>query len=353
MNSQAPVINVLGDYEETIIQLARHLGRDKNRRAVFNLIYGRGSKPKSKKQIAEALGIEGNAQVIQNALDELQRHHLIVRVENKGQVKDGSRWLYQKESSVRAHREKIVRYADNPSAAKKVATKRTPTVGLVSFVKAGPAPRAVRRPKASTKPQAKAKLRIAFLAANPSDEGRIRTDIELKAVRRAINASGNRDNIHLEPFTAATFSDLLRALNEYEPHVVHFSGHGGSGSLSFDSEEDLDTGSNQLDFSLINDVISAIDNPPAMLVFNACDTLKGAEVFTKTVAAVLAMSDSIGDLAAVVFAPAFYAALSAGQSVKSALAQGKAMLQAQAVGDEDLPTLLLKAGVDAAKLKFT
>jgi CHAT domain-containing protein len=151
---------------------------------------------------------------------------------------------------------------------------------------------------------------------------------------------------------AASFGDLLRALNEYQPNVVHFSGHGGAGSLSFDSEDDLATGSNQLDFSVINDVISAIDNPPVMLVFNACDTLTGAEVFTDTVSAVLAMSGSIGDLAAVVFAPAFYAALSAGQSVKSALAQGKAMLKAQAVGDEDLPTLLLKAGVEATKLKL-
>lgn len=291
--------------------------------------------------------------MIQNALDELARHHLIVRTENKGQVKDGSRWLYAKENSVRANRDRILRYADDPGAAKKVATKRTPVVGLVSFIKTRPASRTTRGRKSASKPNAKAKLRIAFLTANPSDEGRIRTDIELKAVKRAINASGNRDNVHLEPFTAASFSDLLNALNEYQPHVVHFSGHGGSCSLSFDSEDDLDLSSSQLDFSLINEVVSAIDDPPTMLVFNACDTLKGAEMFTQTVRAVLAMSDSIGDLAAVVFAPAFYAALSAGQSVKSALAQGKAMLKVQAVGDEELPTLLLKAGVDAAKLKFT
>lgn len=353
MHSQASIINVSGDYEETILRLAKHLGKDKNRRAVFNLIYGRGSKPRSKKQIAEALGKSGTAQVIQNALDELARHHLIVRIENKGQVKDGSRWLYAKENSVRANRDRIVRYADDPGAAKKVATKRAPVGGLLSFVKASPVSRRVRERKSASTPHAKAKLRIAFLTANPSDEGRIRTDIELKAVKRAINASGNRDNVHLEPFTAASFSDLLNALNEYQPHVVHFSGHGGAGTLSFDSEDDLDAGSTQLDFSLINEVISAIDNPPAMLVFNACDTLKGAEVFTETVSGVVAMSDSIGDLAAVVFAPTFYAALSAGQSVKSALAQGKSMLKAQAVGDDDLPTVLLKAGVDAAKLKFT
>lgn len=351
MNSQSPVINVLGDYEETILQLAKHLGRDKNRRAVFNLIYGRGSKPKSKKQIAEELGKTGTAQVIQNALDELARHHLIVRAPNEGQVKDRSRWVYQKESSVRAHRDRIIRYADNPDAANKVATKRRLTSGVVSFVRPSRSGRVPRR-KATSSSHDKFFLRVAFLTSNPSDEARVRTDIELKAVKRAINISGNRDSIHVEPFPAAGFSDLLRALNEYQPHVLHFSGHGGSGSLVFDSEEDLDFDSAALDFAIINDVITAIDSPPTMLVFNACDTLKGAEVFTSTVSAVLAMSASIGDLAAVVFAPAFYAALGAGQSVRSALAQGKAMLKAQRVGSADLPTLLLKKGVDAGKLKF-
>ena len=122
--------------------------------------------------------------------------------------------------------------------------------------------------------------------------------------------------------------------------------------MSFDREDDLDMDSAQLDFDVINHVITAIDEPPKMLVFNACDTLVGADVFTKTVSAVLAMADSVGDVAAIVFAPAFYAALGSGQSLRSALAQGKAMLKAQKVGDEDLPTLLLKHGVDAAKLKF-
>jgi hypothetical protein len=351
MNSQSPVINVLGDYEETILQLAKHLGRDKNRRDVFNLIYGRGSKPRSKKQIAEALGKTGTAQVIQNVLDELARHHLIVRIPNEGQVKDGSRWLYQKENSVRAHRARIIRYADNPDAAKKVATKRRPSAGVLSFVRSSAPRRASKRTGASS-PHTKFPLRVAFLASNPSDESRVRTDIELKAVKRAVNASGNRDVIHVEPFPAAGFSDLLRALNEYQPHVVHFSGHGGPGLLVFDSEEDLDFDSAALDFDVINSVIMAIDTPPKMLVFNACDTLAGAERFTTTVSAVVAMSASIGDLAAVVFAPAFYAALAAGQSVRSALAQGKAMLKAQRVGDDDLPTLLLRSGLDAGKLKF-
>jgi hypothetical protein len=136
MNSRTSIVNVSGDFEETILRLAKHLGRDKNRRSVFNLIYGRGSKPRSKKQIATELGKTGSTQVIQNALDELAKHHLIVRMENESHVKDGSRWVYGKDPSVRANRNIIVKYADDPSAAKKVATKRRPAIETkLSFVK--------------------------------------------------------------------------------------------------------------------------------------------------------------------------------------------------------------------------
>jgi len=354
MSKRTSVVNVLGDYEETMERLALHLGRDKIRRQVFDIIYGRGSKLKSKNQIAEMIGKSGaQAQVVQDALEHLAKHHLIERVENKGIVADRSRWVYGKEEHVRANRDKIVRLANNPQTARQMATKRRPSLALpkaLSFVKANPVHKKATTARRQRKQQSQ--FRIAFLASNPSDEARLRTDIELKAVKRAVNASGNRERIDLEPFPAASFSDLLRALNEYHPQIIHFSGHAGSGSLAFDSEEDSDFGSAVLDFDVINEVVMAIDEPPRMLVFNACDTVAGADVFTETVDAVLAMSDSIADVAALVFAPTFYAALSAGQSVNSALAQGRAMLKAQQIPDHDLPTLLLKSGVEASKLKF-
>ena len=51
MNQRTSTVNISGDYEETILQLAKHLGKSKIRRQIFNAIYGRGTLPKSKKQI--------------------------------------------------------------------------------------------------------------------------------------------------------------------------------------------------------------------------------------------------------------------------------------------------------------
>jgi hypothetical protein len=352
MNSQAPVINVLGDYEETILQLAKHLGRDKNRRAVFNLIYGRGSKPKSKKQIAEALGKSGSAQVIQNALDELARHHLILRFENKGQVKDGSRWLYGKENSVRAHRDRIVRYADDPTSAKKIATKRRPALGRgISFIqprarKAAPRGATPRRGSSAKR----AALRIALLVTNPERRASLQTGVEARDIEAALKASGNWDQIDLKIFLAPTLVNLLDALNQFKPNVLHFSGHGGGGALLFDNERAGADGGTVLNFEMVGRVMQATAFRPDLLVLAACDTVSGADVFLSSVPAVVAMDDEIDDDAACDFSAQFYRSLASGASITNALTQAKLVLEHKGYADAQLPTLVSATGQAATKI---
>lgn len=342
MNSQAAVINVSGDYEETILRLAKHLGRDKNRRAVFNLIYGRGSKPRSKKQIADLLEKGGSAQVIQNALDELARHHLIVRIENLGQVKDGSRWLYGKEASVRANRDAIVKYADDPVAAKKVATKRRPAIETtLSFVK--PAGR-IGKPRSVVPRQTRkdAKLRIALLVTNPSKRAVLQTEVEARYIDEGLRLGGKSAEIDLKPVLAPTLNTLIDALNSFCPDLMHFSGHGGGQTLLFDNESAGDDGGTVLDFDMIARVVGATSSAPKLLVLAACDTVTGAERFLDTVPVVIAMADTIDDVAACEFSRRFYQSLSGGATIANSLAQAKLLLESKGYADATLPTLLAR-----------
>lgn len=342
MNSQSSVIDPAGNFEESIERLAKHLGRDKNRRAVFNLIYGRGSKPRSKRQIAEALGIEGTAQVVQNALDELAKHHLIVRQKNDGLVKDGSRWVYAKHDFVRANREKIVRYADDPKAARKLSTKRRPNLGpALSFVK--PVPQAKRatqlaRPRSRTG----VRLRIALLVTNPERYGPLQTGVEARYIDEGIKLAGRDHEVDLKPFLAPTLDTLLDALNAYRPHILHFSGHGGGRTLLFDNERAGADGGTVLDYDLIARVISATRPQPRLLVLAACDTVEGADQLLSSVPAVVAMSDSIEDEAACVFSRRFYRSLCAGANVENSLNQAKALLDHQDYPDAVLPQLIAR-----------
>jgi predicted transcriptional regulator len=342
MNSQSSVINPGGDYEETIERLAKHLGRDKNRRAVFGLLYGRGSKPRSKKQMAEALDIGGTAQVVQNALDELARHNLIVRIENKGQVKDGSRWVYAKHPFVRANRERIVRLADDPSAAKKLATKRRPDLGAVfSLVKPAP-PRRGAAKTTRLRSRAGARLRIALLVTNPERYGPLQTGVEARYIDEGIKLGGRDHEVDLKAFLAPTFDTLLDALNSYKPQVLHFSGHGGGRALLFDNERAGADGGTVLDYDTVATVLSATTPKPRLLVLAACDTLDGADQFLECVPTVVAMSDSIEDEAACEFSRRFYRSLTAGVSIVNSLKQAKALLKHKGYPDALLPQLIAK-----------
>lgn len=341
-NSPTSVINPSGDFEEAILRLANHLGTDKNRRAVFNLIYGRVSKPRSKKQIADQLGKTGSAQVIQNALDHLQKHHLIVRLENGGQVDDRSRWLYGKDGFVRANRDAIVRYADNPGAAKKVATKRRPGAeAKLSFVR--PA-RPVERPSGKRMRQSgkKPKLKIALLVTNPDSRASLQTGVEARYIEEGILIGGRAGEVDLKVVLAPTLDTLLDTLNSYRPDVVHFSGHGGRQTLLFDNERAGDDGGTVLDFDMVARVVGATSAAPKLLVLVACDTVDGADRFLDTVPAVVAMADSIDDDAACEFSKRFYRTLSAGETIANAVDQAKLVLKDKKYANADLPTLLAK-----------
>jgi hypothetical protein len=342
MNSQTPVVNVSGDFEETILRLAKHLGRDKNRRAVFNLIYGRGTKPRSKKQIADLVGKSGSAQVIQNALDELAKHHLIVRMESKGHVEDGSRWVYGKDASVRANKDVIVKYADNPGAAKKVATKRRPAIETkLSFV----------RPAARTKKQRgampgqsnkQARLKIALLVTNPDSRSSLQTGVEARYIDEGIRIESKTGEVDLKVALAPTLDTLLDILNSYRPDVVHFSGHGGGQTLLFDNEKAGDDGGTVLDFDMIARVVGATSAAPKLLVLVACDTVNGAARFLDSVPAVIAMADTIDDEAACEFSARFYRSLSAGATIANSLEQAKLILESKGYSDANLPTLVVR-----------
>lgn len=347
MNKTTSIVNAAGDYEETILRLAKHLGRGQNRRDVFNLIYGRGSRPRSRKQIADQLGRTGNTQVIQDSLDELAKHQLVVRLENNGHVKDGSRFVYTKAEFVRANRNKIVKYADNPAAARDVPTKRRPlTAVTLSLVKPAAKSKTANRPRksVSSSSRRRSQLKIALLVTNPDRQASLQTGIEGRDIEAAIRSTGRGSEVDLKILLAPTLSTLLDMLNSFDPDVIHFSGHGGGQALVFDNERAGDDGGTVLDFDMVARVVGATSAKPKLLVLAACDTVHGANRLLDSVPVVVAMSDSIDDEAACEFSCQFYKSIGNGASIGNSLKQSKLVLESKGYADASLPTLLTRDG---------
>src|SRR5258708_6530177 len=80
-------------------------------------------------------------------------------------------------------------------------------------------------------------IRVLLVLANPKGTSPLRLQEEERAIREAISLSKARETIYLHALPAATVDDLRRALLAEEYDILHFSGHGGPGTLSFETAD--------------------------------------------------------------------------------------------------------------------
>lgn len=189
---------------------------------------------------------------------------------------------------------------------------------------------------------------VLFLAANPLDQAQLRLDEEARAIAEMIRKSEHRDAVKLESRWAVRPLDVLQAINENKPHIVHFSGHG--------SEEDQivfqdDAGHTKvITKEAIVQTMAAASGDIRLVFFNTCYSRNQAEAVVQHVDAAIGMNTSIGDTAARVFAAQFYSAIGFGLSVKRAFEQAIAALMLEDIHEENTPELFVAGGIDPDQL---
>jgi hypothetical protein len=179
----------------------------------------------------------------------------------------------------------------------------------------------------------------------------LRVDAEVRKVGEEIRRSQYRDNISLHQSPAADLATIIRGLNDHRPGIVHFSGHGNAYGLATDDGGVKRTKTQFVTFDLLGKALAATDNPPKVVVLNACRSAGARGALFGTAKAIIAMQDSIGDVAAVAFAT-FYGGIASGQSLQSAFEQGRVAVESVSLGEAATPKLITANGVDAKKLKL-
>jgi hypothetical protein len=197
------------------------------------------------------------------------------------------------------------------------------------------------------------KLKVLFFAADPyslppSTSPRLLLDEDIRQIRQKIRLSEYRDAIEVDLRPAARLDDLLQALNEVAPDVVHFSGHGWDEGLIVMDREGL--GPEDLDVALLTRLFQIFRGSIRLVLLNACKSSRQADAIAEVVGCAIGMRGEISDSAAIAFGAAFYRAVGFGHSVRIAYDQGCVAIGASA--ERDIPHLAARKDVDPGRIRL-
>lgn len=189
------------------------------------------------------------------------------------------------------------------------------------------------------------KLRILLFAAD-AREPRLFLDEDIRQIREAIRLSRYHRRIEIDVRPAARVDDLLQALNDVRPHVVHFSGHGWSEGLELVAADGY--GAQLVDVEFLTGLFRQFRGNIRLVLFNACASETHARAVAEVVGCAIGMRGEVDDQAAIIFDRAFYRAIGFRCPVDAAFEQGR--LAAGASPEREIPYLAVREDVDATRL---
>lgn len=192
------------------------------------------------------------------------------------------------------------------------------------------------------------KIVVLFLASNPIDQQQLRLDEEARAISEMIRKSKHRDSVRFETCWAVQPIDLLQAINEYKPSIIHFSGHGSDNDeIVFQTSEGQ---TKIVSKDAIVQTMMASSNEIRLVFFNTCYSKNQAEAVSEYVEATIGMNTTIGDEAARIFSSQFYSSIGFGLSVEKSFEQARALLMLENINEEETPELFIKKGYSGENL---
>jgi TPR repeat protein len=182
------------------------------------------------------------------------------------------------------------------------------------------------------------KVPVVFLSADPTHT--LHLDADLRNIKNKVRAAKYRDALDFNPCLAARLDDLVQALHETKPQIVHFSGHANhEGLMLVGADEDTPHWVSERD---LEELFAAFRDNIRVVVLSGCFTCSQAKAIAKIVGCAVGTPAKILDEAAIVFNAEFYRAIAFGESLKGAYEKGLAVL----TGNLDAVRPVLEVGLD-------
>src|SRR6185503_3034444 len=190
-----------------------------------------------------------------------------------GQSSDIHAWRFahQREGVLAAHTAPVI--ASGNACSTKLSLEWLPSRARARGSRATRSPLSSKTPACALQRPASRHI-ILFIAANPSDSTRLGLDAECAAIEHELRMTLGRDDFDFRSKWAVNIDEMMRHLNECQPTIVHFSGHGGQACRA--AEASRDTGIRlQGEHEYVNEralaqMIASAAPSTRVVVLNAC-----------------------------------------------------------------------------------
>ncbi|HSS76751.1 MAG TPA: CHAT domain-containing protein [Thermoanaerobaculia bacterium] len=184
------------------------------------------------------------------------------------------------------------------------------------------------------------RTKILLLAASPEDLTGLRLGEEFREIDAGLRRAKYRQRFQLEHRLAVRPLDLQQAMLDFEPHIVHFCGHGaGADGLILEDNNGL---ARPVPSSALANLFRLFSNKVECVVLNSCHTEDQAKAISEHIHYVVGMKRTIEDRAAINFAIGFYCALGAGHPIDFAYESGRSAIELDDLPGNLTPALLVR-----------
>src|SRR5215213_9938377 len=189
------------------------------------------------------------------------------------------------------------------------------------------------------------KIKILYLAANPVDTGHLRLQEEARELEERLRLGTRREDFQVIHCLAVRPRDLLRGLQEVQPHIIHFSGHG-----NYDKQivlQDDEGKSCPVAPEDLAGLVELFKTNLRLALLTSCYARPQAEALNRVLDFTIGMDEVISDAGAVSFSAAFYQVLASGGSVRQAFESARLLTRIEGVPVFKVSDLLVREGAEA------
>ena len=181
---------------------------------------------------------------------------------------------------------------------------------------------------------------ILILTANPKTTTSLRLDEEVREIDAGLRQAKKREEFNLEQRWAVRVRDVSQALLDFEPQIVHFSGHGSrdDGLVLEDQTGNVQS----VNTEALAELFKLFTPNIECVLLNACYSEVQANAIVRHIPYVIGMNKEIGDKASIEFAIGFYAALGAGKSIEFSYQFGCSAIRLAGIPEHLTPVLKKK-----------